>query len=131
MKVQIIALMAAGVLVSACGAVGQGGSQGSGIGAGYRPILDGAPSAAFQQDLSACQGLARGQKQLDQETLAAAVLGAGAGAALGTVDKDGDATGGAVAGALAGAAGGAVSAAEKRQEIVVECLRGRGHRVVG
>ena len=52
-------------------------------GANYRPILDGTPSAAFQSDLAACQTLARDQRQFDQETAGAAVMGAGAGALLG------------------------------------------------
>lgn len=100
-------------------------------GANYQPILDGQPTAAFQSDLSACQGLARNQNQFDQETFGAAVLGAGAGAVLGEIDDEADALGGAIVGALAGGAAGAVSASERREAIVVECLRGRGHRVVG
>jgi len=38
---------------------------------------------------------------------------------------------GAIAGALAGGISSAVDASEKREAIVIECLRGRGHRVVG
>jgi uncharacterized protein YcfJ len=100
-------------------------------GANYRPILDGQPSAAFQSELSACQTLARDQRQFDQETAGAAVLGAGAGALLGAADEDADAAGGAIAGALAGGVAAAVNASERREAIVMECLRGRGHAVVG
>jgi len=100
-------------------------------GADYTPILDGQSTAAFQSDLSACQALARGQRQFDQETAGAAVLGAGAGALLGAADDDADAAGGAIAGALAGGVAGAVNASERREAIIVECLRGRGHRVAG
>ncbi len=100
-------------------------------GSNYRPILDGQPTAAFQSDLAACQALARNQHQFDQKTVGAAVLGAGAGAVLGEVDNEGDALGGAIVGALAGSTSGAVNASERREAIVVECLRGRGHRVVG
>jgi len=100
-------------------------------GANYTPILDGTPSAAFQSDLTACQSLARNQTQFDQETHGVAVLGAGIGALLSEADDEGDALGGALAGAVAGGATGAVNASEKREAIVVECLRGRGHRVVG
>ncbi|PXW72798.1 hypothetical protein C7964_101915 [Loktanella sp. PT4BL] len=99
-------------------------------GANYTPILDGTPTPAYQADLEACQALARNQKQFDQETMAATVLGAGAGAALGEADS-GDAMGGAIAGALAGGIASAVDVSERRESIVVECLRGRGHRVVG
>lgn len=100
-------------------------------GANYQPILDGTPTAAYRTDLAACQSLARNQNQFDQETLGATLMGAGAGAALGELDDDGDALGGAVAGALAGGVAGAVNASERREAIVLECLRGRGHRVVG
>ncbi|WP_417812574.1 hypothetical protein [Thalassospira alkalitolerans] len=99
-------------------------------GANYQPILDGVPTAAYKTDLAECQALARNQKQFDQETMGAAVLGAGAGAALGEVDN-GDALGGAIAGALAGGVASAVDVNERRKAIVIECLQGRGHRVVG
>lgn len=100
-------------------------------GANYTPILDGPPSPAFQSDLAACQKLARDQRQFDQETAGATVLGAGAGALLGAADDGADAAGGAIAGALAGGIAGAVHASDRREAIVVECLRGRGHRIVG
>ncbi|SNT20035.1 glycine zipper family protein [Tropicimonas sediminicola] len=100
-------------------------------GANYRPILDGTPTPAYEADLAACQQLARDQRAFDQETAAAAVLGAGAGALLGAADDDADAAGGAIVGALAGGTAGAVNANDRRQEIVIECLRGRGHLVVG
>jgi len=103
MKTQLTLSAAGLVLMAACAESG----------ANYQPILDGAPTPAYQADLTACQALARNQNQFDQETMAATVLGAGVGAALGEADS-GDALGGAVAGALA-----------------IECLRGRGHRVVG
>lgn len=72
-------------------------------GANYTPILDGPPTAAFRSDLSDCQALARDQRQFNQET----------------------------AGALVGGVASAVNASERREAIVVECLRGRGHGVVG
>lgn len=100
-------------------------------GANYTPILDGPATPAFRSDLAACQALARDQRQFDQETAAATILGAGAGALLGAADDDADALGGAIAGALAGGVATAVTAGERREAIVVECLRGRGHRVVG
>ncbi|MGH1447335.1 MAG: glycine zipper family protein [Cognatishimia sp.] len=100
-------------------------------GANYQPILDGQSTAAFQSDLAACQTLARNQNQFDQETFGAAAIGAGAGAVLGEVDDGGDALGGAIVGALAGGAAGAVNSNERREAIVLECLRGRGHRIVG
>ncbi|MFK7764155.1 MAG: glycine zipper family protein [Roseobacter sp.] len=99
-------------------------------GAQYQPVLDGQPAVAFQSDLTACQNLAHAQNQFDQETAGAVVLGAGAGAILGEIDED-DALGGAVIGVLAGGVASAVNATERREAIVIECLRGRGHPVVG
>jgi uncharacterized protein YcfJ len=120
MKTQITLSAAGLVLMTAC----------ADSGANYQPILDGTPTVAYQADLAACRTLARNQKQFDQDTMAATVLGAGVGAALGEADS-GDALGGAVVGALAGGVSSAVDAGERREAIVVECLRGRGHRVVG
>lgn len=121
MKTTTHLILAGGLLLSAC----------ADSGANYTPILDGAPSAAFQSDLGECQDLARDQRQFDQETMAAAVLGAGAGAILGELSDDADALGGAVAGAVAGGTASAVDVTQRREDIVRECLRGRGHRVVG
>lgn len=120
MKIHLIISAAGLSLVAAC----------ADSGANYQPILDGVPTLAYRADLAACQTLARNQNQFDQETLGATVLGTGAGAVLGEIDN-GDALGGAVAGALAGGVASAVNASERREAIVVECLRGRGHRVVG
>ncbi|MEN8833104.1 MAG: glycine zipper family protein [Pacificibacter sp.] len=99
-------------------------------GANYQPILDGTPTASYKADVAECQALARNQKQFDQETMGAVALGAGIGAVLGEADG-GDAVGGAIAGALAGGVASAVDGNERRQAIVIECLRGRGHRIVG
>lgn len=118
MKTQLTLFVAGLLLVAAC----------SDSGANYRPILDGTPTRAYQADLTACQALAHNQFQ--NETLGATVLGAGIGAAIGEVDS-GDAAGGAIAGALVGGIASAVDVNERRQSIVTQCLRGRGHRVVG
>ncbi len=99
-------------------------------GSNYQPIVDGQPTAAFQSDLAACQALARNQNQFDQERVAATVLGAGAGAILGKADS-GDMLGGVVAGALAGGVASSVEVNDRREAIVIECLQGRGHPVVG
>lgn len=117
----IYLMIAAAPLIAAC----------ADSGANYTPILDGTPTAAFQADLAECQNLARTEKQLGRQAATAAALGAGAGAVLGELDEDGDAAGGAIAGALAGGAASAVDVAAQQKSIVIECLRGRGHRVVG
>ena len=120
MKQMLIAPFCLTALLGACAEMG----------ADVEPILDGAPTAQFQSDLSACRSLARNQSQLDHETMAAAALGAGIGGVLGRIDEAGDALGGAVAGGLAGAAAGMSDASDTRETIVLNCLRGRGHAVV-
>lgn len=120
MKHQLTLSLAGLVLITAC----------ADSGANYQPILDGAPTAAYQADLAECRALARNQPKFKQEAIGGAALGAGIGAALGQAESD-DALGGAIAGALAGGVASAVDGNERRQVIVVECLRGRGHRVVG
>lgn len=111
------------ILTSLLGACAQMGTDVS-------PVLDGAPNAQFQSDLAECRAIARNQSQLDHETMAAAVIGAGIGGILGEADDEGDALGGALAGALAGAAMGVSEASETRETIVLNCLRGRGHAVL-
>ncbi|MCV6591981.1 MAG: glycine zipper family protein [Silicimonas sp.] len=100
-------------------------------GADYQPVLDGAPTAGYQSDLAACRSLARSQSKLDRNTRNSAMVGAGTGAVLGELDDDGDAVGGAIVGALAGGAAGMQEANKKREAILISCLRGRGHKVVG
>ena len=102
----------------------------SDTGAQYIPILDGAPEPGFEADLAECQSLARGQKQFDQETAAATSVGAVAGAIFGA-GESGDPWGGALAGSLFGGLSVAIDNHERRQKIVIECMRGRDHAVVG
>lgn len=103
----------------------------SNSGANYQPILDGPKDAAYQSDLASCRALAKNQTQLNRQTMGKAAIGAGIGAALGSADEEGDATGGAIAGALAGGLTGVGDAREKKQSILINCMRGRGHNVVG
>ena len=120
MKPMLIAPLCLTALLGACAEMGTD----------VEPILDGPQTAQFQSDLAACRSLARSQSQLGHETMAAGAVGAGIGGVLGEVDDDGDALGGAVAGAPAGTAMGAAEASDARETIVLNCLRGRGHRVV-
>ncbi|WP_370205602.1 glycine zipper family protein [Pararhodobacter marinus] len=121
MKASLSLLLGAAALLGAC----------ANSGANYTPVLDGAPTPSYHADLRACQTLARDQRQLDHETMGAALLGAGLGAVLGEADAGGDALGGALVGAMAGGAASAADVADRREAMVIQCLRGRGHRVVG
>ena len=111
------------------GACGQTGSS-------YRPIVDGPLGYAYENDLGQCQQLAEQRKLFNGETKAAALAGAAVLGAVGAADADDNkAAGAAIAGALVGGAfgagAGAVKAQGERKDIVINCMRGRGHKVVG
>jgi outer membrane lipoprotein SlyB len=110
-------------------------------GKAHRPIVDFAASpgkspATYEQDLSDCQEYA--------ESISAGrstATGAAGGAALGAVisgvvgaifgsDFGTSAAAGAAAGGIGGGAGGAASAARTQQEIINNCMRGRGYSVL-
>lgn len=107
----------------------------SNSGAQYEPIVDGAHSQAYSGDLVACRTLATERGYLNDDTRNDALIGAGIGALAGLADDDVTNLEGAIAGAVVGAiAGGGANALDTRDErrhIVVDCMRGRGHRVVG
>lgn len=105
-------------------------------GSNYRPIVDGPLGYAYEKDLAQCKQLAEQRGLFNDETKMAALAGAAIGGVLGAVEADDNtAPGGAVVGALAGGAigagGGAVKAHGERKQIVMNCMAGRGHRVVG
>lgn len=117
------------VILLGLAACGQTGSN-------YRPIVDGPLGYAYEKDLAQCKQLAEQRGLFNDETKMAALAGAAIGGVLGAVEADDNtAPGGAVVGALAGGAigagGGAVKAHGERKQIVMNCMAGRGHRVVG
>ncbi|MEM8553715.1 MAG: glycine zipper family protein [Pseudomonadota bacterium] len=118
LSVPTVALMA---MLSACG----------GTGSDYVPISDGAPSAQFQSDLTACQQLAKQKPLVDGETREDALIGAAIGALAGATDGGAEAIAGAVLGGAVGTTAGSLERREDRADIVVECMKGRGHAVVG
>ncbi len=101
-------------------------------GADYQPVLDGAPSPNYSADLKACQQVAEQRSYTNDNVKSDAAVGAGLGAVIGglTDGVEGAIAGGVVGGA-AGAGGQAYETLEERQKIVVACLQGRGHPVVG
>ena len=104
-------------------------------GASYRPVADGPTSVTYAADLEACQAVATERSYINGDTRNNALIGAGLGALAGVADDDVNDTEGAIAGAvvgaLAGAGGTMVETRDERREIVVECMKGRGHAVVG
>lgn len=123
-KLQLMAITAitTGLLLTGCGSTA----------AQYQPIVDGPKDAAYQNDLTACSALAEQRDYLNDDVKSEALLGAGIGAVVGALD---DGLGGAVAGAAIGSAttagGRAWDTREERKQIVISCMRQRGHRVVG
>lgn len=95
----------------------------------YEPIVDGQVSRNYHSDLDACRQVSA-QKQ---PTGKGAATGAVVGGLIGGVEDE--SVGGAVVGA---ALGGVIGSAEEkagirddRDRVVFNCMRGRGHNVVG
>ena len=110
-------------------------------GADYTPIVDGPYSSSFSTDLGACQKVAERRSYTNGDVQSEAAFGAistGLVAGLITGIEEGD-VGAGIAGALIGGAIGGVAAgvgqswdtSGERKNIVVACMRGRGHNVVG
>ena len=103
------------------------------VGANYQPIVDGPAGANYNADLAQCQALARSQPVVGTNTAGAAAIGAaGAAAAKAIIDDSASDLGrAAVAGALVGAGASAIKNTQNQEVIVRNCMRGRGHNVVG
>lgn len=98
----------------------------------YEPVVDGPKNQRYHNDLAACSSLAEQRSYTNDDVKSEALLGAGLGALFGALEDGGE---GAVAGAvIGGAAGGGSRAWDTRNEqkqIVIQCMRNRGHNVVG
>lgn len=121
MRIETTLLLPALIALGAC----------ANLGTNEQLVVDGPRSAAFDSDLAQCRALVRDQGQLEAETGAAAVLGAGVGALAGLVDDDMTPSEAAIGGALGGAAFATAENADKRQDMVINCMIGRGHKVIG
>jgi hypothetical protein len=105
------------------------GSAGSGMGAGYVPIIDtkGTTPGQLQADLADCQGFAQAKLSEGQKAAAGAIAGALLGALLAPKGYRNEVAGrGAVIGGLSGAGEGAMS----REALVKRCMSGRGYNVL-
>lgn len=115
--------------IMACVAINSGCANSS---ASYQPIVDGKLSPDYYADVQACQQLATQRKFNNGDVKSEAVAGAVTGVLIGAIEEG---TQGAIAGAVVGSAlgaGGRVwDTRTERKEIVIQCMRGRGHRVVG
>ncbi|MEM0927688.1 MAG: YMGG-like glycine zipper-containing protein [Pseudomonadota bacterium] len=96
---------------------------------GYQPVVDGPRGDKYYSDLQACRSLASQASRQDRSILSGAAVGAAIGGIVGSVDGNlGD---GAAAGAGVGAVQGAVRKNNSSNSIVRNCMRNRGHNVVG
>jgi len=130
-KLELLAIGAAVLMLGGC-ATG---------GAAYEPIVDGPKNAQYAQDLSECQQLAEQREYLNGDTQTKAAVGAVAGGLIGLSSNnryrgrrgsDGDAIlAGAIVGAILGGGSGALNTREERKHIVLNCVAGRGYRVLG
>lgn len=110
-----------GVLVTACATTPS-----------YRPVVDmqGVDANAFEQDLAQCKTYAN-QVSPGQSAATGAVVGTAFGALLGAaVGGRANAGLGARLGAAEGLGVGAASGVASQFDIVKNCLRGRGYRVL-
>ena len=102
------------------------------------PILDTKMSdmTNYNADLGECRQIAT-QVDIGKSAMTSGAIGAAVGATIGAVvglfDKDSLETAlgvGALSGALGGGVKGALGTFDKRKEVVAECLKGRGYRVL-
>lgn len=100
---------------------------------GYRPIVDGYEDEAYRADLADCQALAKTKRYDNGDTRTSALAGAVVGGAVGAIDDDSveGAIVGALLGGLIGGASGAADTRTDRKDIVIRCMGGRGHAIVG
>ena len=94
-----------------------------------QPIIDtkGVDMSRYEADLADCQGYAD-QVRIEQGVAKGAVAGGAVGGATGAVF--GDAGKGAGVGAISGAARSAQIGEREKSQVLKNCLRGRGYRVL-
>lgn len=106
----------------------------AGGGAAHVPIIDGPITAEYEADLSECQQLAETRRYDNPEVQTDALIGAGVGGLIGLAESRNDDVGDFLAGAIIGGllSGGATAleTRHQRKEIVLNCMAGRGYRVL-
>lgn len=124
-RISALALSTAALTLTAC----------AGGGAAYQPIVDGPMGAQYSADLSDCRQVAERREYGNSDTQTSALVGAGLGGLVGLADAYDpnveDFIGGAIVGALFGGGQGALETRGQRKSILLNCMAGRGHRIVG
>lgn len=117
-------------------------------GAAYVPVIDGPKDQIYAQDLTDCQGLAETREYVNGDTKTAALTGAAVGGLIAVSNNNGHSrrysrshkrgnsdlesfAAGAIIGALFGGGKRALQTRSERKYIVLDCMAGRGHRVLG
>lgn len=96
-------------------------------GARYTPLVEGTRNAHFPGDLGMCQNLARAQSLRDRQIDRLPSLNAALGSLFGTVADDARIGEELINNTL----GTVVAAPGDRKQIVIACMRARGHAVIG
>lgn len=110
---------------------------GSGYGAGYTPVIDGPQDSNYWANLGECRNLAsQVQRNRESEVAGQAVAGAVAGALIGGLlggkgYRNETSAYVAKAGAVTGGAQALGSAAQGGKQVIINCMIGRGYRVLG
>ena len=98
----------------------------------YFPVIDGPVGPNYTADLAQCQSLAAQQGALGSSTGQNVAAGAGV-AAAGTAVFNNEGTNvrdAAIVGALAGLTGSAVQQQRAKEQLIRNCMRGRGYNVI-
>jgi len=102
-------------------------------GANYTPVIDGTSNPNYSADLAECQTLAASGATIDGRAVGAAATGAAVAGASSVIWNGNSSNAGEAAaiGALAGVTSSAIRKNAERENIVKNCMRGRGYNVLG
>ena len=115
MKLTTLPILLISISVAAC-------SKGS-----YEPIVDGQKGIVYQNDLAECRQLSQQVEKTNDGAIGGAVIGG----LIGVGESHEDAIAGAVIGGIIGSVEESSEVKEQRDKVVFNCLKGRGHKVVG
>lgn len=121
MKFKIAMCAFLSIAVTGCGSTGSN----------YQPITDGPVAWNYSRDLQACKQVAHKKSYDNDESRSKVIGGAILGGLIGSGESRSNAAAGAVVGGLIGGAKGAIATKKARKSIVINCMKGRGHPVVG
>ena len=97
----------------------------------YRPIVDGEINANYEHDLASCKPVAEQKRYTNDDVKTESAVGAAVGAVVGVGGGAEGAIGGALVGGLLSGGERAWETRDERKNIIIECMKQRGHRVVG